>query len=117
VKDFAMARLAGAMRHFDLENHMKLAVLITTAAFAALCICSASASEPVSAATTAHKSHHAKHAKAQNPYAELEPYRSLGFIGPYPGDYARMKATGNCVIDLGYGRSMSCDQGGGGGFN
>jgi len=98
---------------------MKLAALIATAAFAALCVWPASASEPSQAPQTMHKSHHAKHAKARsaNPYAELEPYRSFGFIGPYPGDYARMKASGNCVIDLGYGRWMSCDQGGGGGRN
>lgn len=60
-----------------------------------------------------HKSSHAKHRRiAKNPYADLEPYRSMGFIGAYPGEYARRRAAGECVDDLGYGRWASCDAGG-----
>lgn len=53
----------------------------------------------------------AKHRLAQpDPhYRQLEPYRSMGFIGAYPGGYARQKAAGECVIDLGYGRWESCN--------
>jgi len=64
----------------------------------------------------AHRTKHA-HVKALKPYPSLERFRSMDFIGPYPGDYAARKAAGDCVIDLGYGRSMSCDMGGGGHMN
>jgi hypothetical protein len=40
----------------------------------------------------------------------------MDFKGKYPGNYASRKAAGDCVIDLGYGRWMSCDIGGGGNF-
>jgi len=52
----------------------------------------------------------AKHrrARAHNPYERLEPYRSMDFIGAYPGEYARRRALGECVFDLGYGRLESC---------
>lgn len=97
---------------------MKTSALIAAAVLAAFSV-TASASEPTATVKAVHKSHHTKHAKAHraNPYADLEPYRSFGFIGPYPGDYASRKAAGECVIDLGYGRWMSCDQSGGGPFN
>lgn len=92
----------------------KLATGIAIAAFAAFNL-TAFAAET----TPAYKAHHTKqaHAKAVKPYADLERFRSMDFIGPYPGDYAARKAVGDCVIDLGYGRSMSCEQGGGGGRN
>lgn len=97
---------------------MKISVLIAVAALAAFSM-AASADEPPATSKPAQKTHHAKHAKAHraNPYADLEPYRSFGFIGPYPGDYARTRASGTCAIDLGYGRWMSCDTGGGGLMN
>ena len=44
----------------------------------------------------------------------LEAFRSHGFVGSYPGEYARQRAAGECVIDLGYGRWESCHVGGGG---
>jgi hypothetical protein len=47
---------------------------------------------------------------------QFEPFRSMDFKGKYPGNYASRKAAGDCVIDLGYGRWMSCDIGGGGNF-
>jgi len=94
---------------------MKMAAFgIAIAAFAAFNL-AASAAEPASD-TKPHHSNRA-HAKAANPYADLERFRSMDFIGTYPGDYAARRAAGDCVIDLGYGRSMSCDQGGGGGRN
>ncbi len=91
------------------------------AVVAALAISGFTASAMATEATPKiiHKSHHSKHAKAHRAYlyADLEPFRSLEFIGPYPGDYASRKAPGECVIDLGYGRWMSCDMVGGGPFN
>jgi hypothetical protein len=35
----------------------------------------------------------------------------LGFKGEYPGDCAYMRASGRCMIDLGYGRCEPCDMG------
>lgn len=92
----------------------KLATGITIATFAVFNL-TAFATET----TPDHKAHHTKHARAKTlkPYPGLERYRSMDFIGPYPGDYAARKAAGDCVIDLGYGRSMSCDMGGGGHMN
>ena len=49
-------------------------------------------------------------------YPELEPYRSSGFIGEFPGACAYDRAAGRCMIDLGYGRCVQCDIGGGGRF-
>lgn len=46
-------------------------------------------------------------------YEELEPYRSSGFIGKFPGSCAYDRAAGNCMIDLGYGRCVPCDMPGG----
>jgi hypothetical protein len=46
-------------------------------------------------------------------YEELEPYRSSGFIGKFPGSCAYDRAAGNCMIDLGYGRCVPCDLPGG----
>ena len=62
-----------------------------------------------------HKSSPAKHRRVRvsNPCRHLEPYRSMDFIGAYPGEHARLKASGQCVIDLGYGRYESCNVGGG----
>jgi len=62
-----------------------------------------------------HKRHHvAKVVRQEAPYSRLEPYRSSGFVGDYPGDCARQRAGGECVVDLGYGRCVSCSIGGGG---
>ncbi len=72
------------------------------------------AAEP---ATAAKPKHHVKHHRTQSqvrpadPYAALEQYRSFGFIGPYPGDYAVRRSLGECVIDLGYGRWAPCGSG------
>ena len=95
---------------------MKVVALVGTVALAAFYL-PAAATEPTASETTVHKSHHAKrqHARAQDPYKELEPYRSFGFIGTYPGEYARIRASGECAIDLGYGRWLPCNSGGGGG--
>lgn len=49
-------------------------------------------------------------------YPELEPYRSHGFVGTFPGSCAYDRAAGRCMIDLGYGRCVQCDIGGGGRF-
>jgi hypothetical protein len=54
------------------------------------------------------KYHHTTPAAPQSRYPELEPYRSLGFKGEYPGDCAYMRANGTCMIDLGYGRCEPC---------
>jgi len=62
-----------------------------------------------------HKHHHTAKVVQKSPYSHLEPYRSSGFVGDYPGDCARQQAGGECVIDLGYGRCVSCSIGGGGG--
>jgi hypothetical protein len=43
-------------------------------------------------------------------YGHLEPYRSFGFIGRYPGEYAWRKSIGQNVCDLGYGRWDMCDR-------
>ena len=60
--------------------------------------------------------HRKRHFVRSGPaYPELEPYRSFGFIGEYPGSCAYDRAAGRCMIDLGYGRCMPCEQGGGGG--
>jgi hypothetical protein len=96
----------------------KITILIACAVVVVGGSVPAVATEAQAPAKPLHKSHHAKHAKAKaNPWAALEPYRSMDFVGDYPGDYAARKALGQCVIDLGYGRWMSCDQGGGGPFN
>jgi hypothetical protein len=99
-----------------MEVRMKMPTLILVAAVAAFSV-AASAAQPDAGPKVLHKTHHAKHAKARtgNPYAALEPYRSMDFIGSYPGDYARTRASGTCAIDLGYGRWVPCDVGGGGG--
>jgi hypothetical protein len=62
------------------------------------------------------KRHGVKVVRPQSPYSRLEPYRSSGFVGEYPGDCAAQRANGQCMIDLGYGRCVSCSVGGGGGF-
>jgi hypothetical protein len=53
--------------------------------------------------------------RPQSAYPQLEPFRSSGFIGPFPGSCAYDRAAGNCMMDLGYGRCVPCDIGGGGG--
>ncbi len=63
-----------------------------------------------------HKRHVARQTVRQrSTYPELEPYRSYGFIGEFPGSCAYDRAAGNCMIDLGYGRCVPCSLGGGGG--
>lgn len=66
------------------------------------------------APVTATKKKHKRHVAKQNhsAYPALEPFRSSGFIGPYPGSCAYDRAAGNCMIDLGYGRCEPCDIGG-----
>jgi hypothetical protein len=61
--------------------------------------------------------HRKRHvAKRRGPaYPELEPYRSFGFIGKFPGSCAYDRAAGRCMIDLGYGRCVPCNVGDGGG--
>lgn len=62
-----------------------------------------------------HKRHVAKHRTRQDSaYPALEPFRSSGFIGRFPGSCAYDRAAGRCMIDLGYGRCMPCEIGGGG---
>jgi hypothetical protein len=64
-----------------------------------------------------HKRHTSRHvARYRSAYPELEPYRSNGFIGEFPGSCAYDRAAGRCMIDLGYGRCVQCDIGGGGRF-
>src|SRR5579872_7515633 len=46
-------------------------------------------------------------------YRSLEPYRSMDFKGGFPGNCAVLRAAGECMIDLGYGRCESCNTGGG----
>lgn len=53
--------------------------------------------------------------RQQDGYPALEPYRSTGFKGQFPGSCAYDRAAGNCMIDLGYGRCVPCELGGGGG--
>ena len=67
--------------------------------------------------TSKKTAHHKRHAKPvyRSAYPELEPYRSSGFVGQFPGACAYDRAAGRCMIDLGYGRCMPCDIGGGGG--
>jgi hypothetical protein len=60
---------------------------------------------------TVHKKRHV--AKHHRKYEALEPYRSSGFIGEFPGSCAYDRAAGNCMIDLGYGRCVPCDLPGG----
>jgi hypothetical protein len=75
----------------------------------------ATAQDTVTVKTTKkkHKRHVAE--RYQRAYPELEPYRSSGFVGQFPGSCAYDRAAGRCMIDLGYGRCVSCDMGGGGG--
>jgi hypothetical protein len=64
-----------------------------------------------------HKRHVARHVVRQlSAYPELEPYRSYGFRGEFPGSCAYDRAAGRCMIDLGYGRCVQCEIGGGGRF-
>lgn len=65
--------------------------------------------KPPSKTTRTTKPHRV--APPASPYGHLERYRSLGFEGDYPGDCAYMRAAGNCMIDLGYGRCAPCDMG------
>lgn len=76
---------------------------------------------PVATKKTTKKSvHHKRHTKHttiyRSAYPALEPYRSSGFIGNFPGACAYDRAAGRCMIDLGYGRCMPCEMGGGGRF-
>jgi hypothetical protein len=77
----------------------------------------ARADDGVTAATAVkkkHERHVAKHhVRRESAYPALEPYRSSGFIGQYPGSCAYDRAAGRCMIDLGYGRCVSCDIGSG----
>jgi hypothetical protein len=67
--------------------------------------------------TQKHKRHTSRRVvRHRNAYPALEPYRSSGFIGEFPGACAYDRAAGNCRIDLGYGRCVPCDFGGGGRF-
>ena len=61
-----------------------------------------------------HKKRH-RVARRHSRYPELEPYRSNGFVGEFPGSCAYDRAAGRCMIDLGYGRCVQCEIGGGGG--
>jgi hypothetical protein len=64
----------------------------------------------------AHHKHHAKRGTVyRSRYPELEPYRSSGFIGEFPGSCAYDRAAGRCMMDMGYGRCVPCEIGGGGG--
>jgi hypothetical protein len=89
---------------------MKIAALVGIVALAAFNL-TALAAEPTAAPKRIHKTHHTKHRHARpvNPYAALEPYRSMDFKGAYPGDYALRRSRGECVEDLGYGRVGSCE--------
>ena len=62
-----------------------------------------------------HKKHHVVR-KTSPAYPALEPYRSSGFKGEFPGSCAYDRAAGNCMIDLGYGRCVPCSIGDGGRF-
>ena len=61
--------------------------------------------------TSQTRPHKAQASSRATPYRHLEPYRSQGFKGAYPGDCAYMQAYGHCMIDLGYGRCEPCDMG------
>jgi hypothetical protein len=90
---------------------MKMTALVGIVALTAFNL-TTSAAEPTTATKT---SHHVKHHRKQSqvppkdPYAALEPYRSFGFIGEYPGDYALRRSLRECAVDLGYGRWESCN--------
>jgi hypothetical protein len=90
---------------------MKIAILVGILAVVAFSPTFSAASETAKHSQKASAVKH-RQVKANNPYKNLEPYRSMGFIGTYPGEYARLKASGECVIDLGYGRWESCNVGG-----
>jgi hypothetical protein len=62
-----------------------------------------------------HRKRHVVRRQDDAAYPALEPYRSSGFRGEFPGSCAYARANGNCMIDLGYGRCVPCEQGGGGG--
>jgi hypothetical protein len=65
---------------------------------------------------TVHHKRHSRNVSVYRPaYPALEPYRSFGFVGDFPGACAYDRAAGRCMIDLGYGRCVPCDIGGGGG--
>jgi hypothetical protein len=68
------------------------------------------------AAKKKHKKYKHHVVRPRSAYPELEPYRSNGFIGEFPGSCAYDRAAGNCMIDLGYGRCMPCSIGDGGRF-
>jgi hypothetical protein len=98
--------------------------LIFTIAAAAMALAIAVPAQPSFADSTnvttttkkvvVHKKRHI--VKHHRKYEALEPYRSSGFIGEFPGSCAYDRAAGNCMIDLGYGRCVPCDQPGGGRF-
>lgn len=49
------------------------------------------------------------HIQRDDYYRSLEANRSFGFIGAYPGEYARRRSLGQTVCDLGYGRWDACE--------
>ena len=105
-----------------MPNRLYVAVLAATIAFsfaAPTLAAPADDQAPVLTKKTtkkpAHHKHHAKRATVyRSAYPALEPYRSFGFIGDFPGSCAYDRAAGRCMIDLGYGRCVPCDMGGGG---
>jgi len=90
---------------------MKITVLVGVAALIAFNLTASAAEQKPAAKTSLHHKHYRTqaHMRPKDPYAALEPYRSFGFSGAYPGAYALRRSLGECVIDLGYGRFEYCN--------
>jgi hypothetical protein len=97
-----------------MTKHLWVSAIVTALALAVAAPPSFADSTTATKKIVVHKKRHVT--KHHRQYEELEPYRSNGFIGEFPGSCAYDRAAGNCMIDLGYGRCVSCDTPGGGRF-
>jgi hypothetical protein len=97
-----------------MTKHLRLSAIVTALALAVAVPPSFADSTTTTKKIVVHKKRYV--AKHHRKYEKLEPYRSSGFIGEFPGSCAYDRAAGTCMIDLGYGRCVPCSQAGGGRF-
>ena len=98
-----------------MPSRMSLLAVVAVASFALAVPNCAVRAENAPSVSTKKKTKKYSARKHQSAYPGLEPYRSSGFVGQFPGSCAYDRAAGNCMMDLGYGRCVPCDIGGGGG--
>ena len=105
-----------------MRNRLCLSIVAAAIAlsFAAPSFAASEQAQVVTKKTVKKTVHHRRHARNvtvyRSAYPELEPYRSSGFIGQFPGSCAYDRAAGRCMMDMGYGRCVPCEIGGGGRF-